>query len=329
MQTFNYVKAASIDKALGAANGAKFIAGGTTLVDLMKLSVETPSGLVDTNILPLDKIEPLPNGGLRIGAMVRNSDLAWNADVQKNYAVLSQAILSGASPQLRNMATTGGNLLQRTRCMYFREPTAGTPGGYGCNKRTPGTGCAALEGFNRSHAILGTTDQCIATHPSDMCVAMAALEATILVESPKGKRTIPFADFHKLPGNTPHIENGLEPGELITYVDLPKPIEGAKSVYLKLRDRASYEFALASAAVVAKVEGGHIRYVRVAMGGVGTKPWRSHEAEAALMGKAVDAAHFRTAAEAALKDAKPRTDNAFKVELAKRCLVRTLKLATA
>jgi xanthine dehydrogenase YagS FAD-binding subunit len=329
MQTFNYVKAASIDKALGATNGAKFIAGGTTLVDLMKLSVETPSGLVDINILPLDKIEPLPNGGLRIGAMVRNSDLAWNAEVQKNYAVLSQAILSGASPQLRNMATTGGNLLQRTRCAYFREPSAGSPGGYGCNKRTPGTGCAALEGFHRTHAVLGTSDQCIATHPSDMCVAMAALEATILVEGPKGKRTIPFADFHKLPGATPQIENALEPGELITYVDLPKPIEGAKSVYLKLRDRASYEFALASAAVVAKVEGGHIRYVRVAMGGVGTKPWRSHEAEAALMGKAVDAAHFRTAAEAALKDAKPRTDNAFKVELARRCLVRTLKLATA
>jgi xanthine dehydrogenase YagS FAD-binding subunit len=329
MQTFNYVKAASIDKALGAANGTKFIAGGTTLVDLMKLNVETPSGLVDINILPLDKIEPLPNGGLRVGAMVRNSDLAWNAEVQKNYAVLSQAILSGASPQLRNMATTGGNLLQRTRCMYFREPSAGTPGGYGCNKRTPGTGCAALEGFNRSHAILGTSDQCIATHASDMCVAMAALEATILVEGPKGKRTIPFADFHKLPGSTPHIENALESGELITYVDLPKPIEGAKSVYLKLRDRASYEFALASAAVVARVEGGHIRYVRVAMGGVGTKPWRSHEAEAALLGKPVDAAHFRTAAEAALKDAKPRTDNAFKVELARRCLVRTLKLATA
>jgi xanthine dehydrogenase YagS FAD-binding subunit len=329
MQTFNYVKAASIDRALGAANGAKFIAGGTTLVDLMKLNVETPSGLVDINILPLDKIEPRPNGGLRIGAMVRNSDLAWNSEVQKNYAVLSQAILSGASPQLRNMATTGGNLLQRTRCAYFREPSAGTPGGYGCNKRTPGTGCAALEGFHRTHAVVGTSDQCIATHPSDMCVAMAALEATILVEGPKGKRTIPFADFHKLPGSTPHIENALEPGELITYVDLPKPIEGGKSVYLKLRDRASYEFALASAAVVVQVEGGHIRYVRVAMGGVGTKPWRSHEAEAALMGKAVDAAHFRTAAEAALKDAKPRTDNAFKVELARRCLVRTLKLATA
>jgi xanthine dehydrogenase YagS FAD-binding subunit len=329
MQTFSYVKAASIDKALAAASGAKLIAGGTTLVDLMKLNVETPSGLVDINLLPLDKIERLPNGGLRIGATVRNSDLAWNGDVKKDYAVLSQAILSGASPQLRNMATTGGNLLQRTRCAYFREPSAGTPVGYACNKRTPGTGCAALDGFHRTHAILGTSEHCIATHPSDMCVAMAALEATIAVEGPKGKRTIPFADFHKLPGDTPHIENALEPGELITYVDLPKPVAGAKSVYLKLRDRASYEFALASAAVVATVEGGHIRYIRVAMGGVGTKPWRSHEAEAALMGKAVDAAHFRTAAEAALKDAKPRTDNAFKVELAKRCLVRTLKLATA
>src|ERR1700749_4378412 len=329
METFNYVKAPSIDKALASAQQAKFIAGGTTLVDLMKLTVETPKTLVDINLLPLDKIEKLPDGGVRIGAIVRNSDLAWNADVQKSYAVLSEALLSGASPQLRNMATTGGNLLQRTRCAYFREPSAGTPGGYGCNKRTPGTGCAALEGFNRTHAILGTRDHCSATHPSDMCVAMAALEAVILVEGPKGKRTIAFADFHKLPGDTPHVENALEPGELITYVDLPKAIEGSKSVYLKLRDRASYEFALASAAVVAKVEGGHIRYVRVAMGGVGTKPWRSHEAEAALMGKAVDAAHFRTAAEAALKDAKPRTDNAFKVELAKRCLVRTLKLATA
>ena len=329
MQTFNYVKAASIDKALGAANGAKFIAGGTTLVDLMKLNVEIPSGLVDINLLPLDKVERLPNGGLRIGAMVRNSDLAWNDDVKKDYAVLSQAILSGASPQLRNMATTGGNLLQRTRCAYFREPSAGTPGGYGCNKRTPGTGCAALEGFHRTHAILGTSDHCIATHPSDMCVAMAALEATILVEGSKGKRTIAFADFHKLPGDTPHIENALEPGELITYVDLPKPVAGAKSVYLKLRDRASYEFALSSAAVVARVEGGHIRYIRVAMGGVGTKPWRSHEAEAALMGKSIDAAQFRAAAEAVLKAAKPRTDNAFKVELARRCLVRTLKLATA
>jgi xanthine dehydrogenase YagS FAD-binding subunit len=329
MQTFSYVKAASVDKALAGAGTGKFIAGGTTLVDLMKLGVEQPPTLVDINLLPLDKIEKLPDGGLRIGALVRNSDLAWNADVKERYAVLSEALLSGASPQLRNMATTGGNLLQRTRCAYFREPSAGTPGGYGCNKRTPGSGCTALDGFHRTHAILGTSEHCIATHPSDMCVAMAALEAVIHVEGPKGKRTIPFEEFHKLPGDTPNIENALEPGELVTRVDLPKPIEGTRSVYLKLRDRASYEFALASAAVVAKVEGGHIRYVRVAMGGVGTKPWRSHEAELALTGKPVEAATFRRAAEAALASAKPRTDNAFKVELAKRCLIRTLKLATA
>jgi xanthine dehydrogenase YagS FAD-binding subunit len=329
MQTFQYTKAANVDKAVAAATGAKFIAGGTTLVDLMKLNVEKPSGLVDINLLPLDKIEKLPGGGLRIGAMVRNSDLAWNDDVKRDYAVLSQALLSGASPQLRNMATTGGNLLQRTRCVYFREPTAGTPDGYGCNKRTPGTGCAAMDGFNRMHAVLGTSEACIAAHPSDMCVAMAALEAVIHTEGPKGKRTIPFADFHKLPGNTPQIENALEPGELITYVDLPKPVAGAKSAYLKLRDRASYEFALASCAVVAKVEAGHIRYVRVAMGGVGTKPWRSHEAEAALLGKPASAEHFRRAAEAALAGAKPRQDNAFKIELAKRCVVRTLKMVTA
>ena len=329
MQTFQYTKAPSIDKALAAANGSKFIAGGTTLVDLMKLSVEQPSGLVDINLLPLDKIEELPSGGLRIGAMVRNSDLAWHPSVQKNYAVLSQALLSGASPQLRNMATTGGNLLQRTRCAYFREPSAGTPGGYGCNKRTPGSGCAAIDGFNRVHAVLGASEQCIATHPSDMCVAMAALEAVIHTEGPKGKRTIAFADFHKLPGNTPQIENALEPGELVTYVELPKPIDGAKSVYLKLRDRASYEFALASCAAVVRVEDGHIRYVRVAMGGVGTKPWRSHEAEAALLGKPANAEHFRHAAETALAQAKPQRDNAFKVELAKRCIVRSLKMATA
>jgi len=261
--------------------------------------------------------------------MVRNSDLAWNDDVKKSYPLLSEALLSGASPQLRNMATTGGNLLQRTRCVYFREPSAGTPGGYGCNKRTPGSGCAAMDGFNRMHAVLGTSDKCIATHPSDMCVAMAALEAVIHVEGPKGKRTIAFADFHKLPGDTPHIENALEPGELMTHVDLQKPVAGAKSIYLKLRDRASYEFALASAAVVARVEGGHIRYIRVAMGGVGTKPWRSHEAEAALIGKAPNEATFKAAALAALAKARPQKDNAFKVELAKRCLVRSLKTATA
>jgi len=329
MQTFQYSKADTVDKAIANGNSGRFIAGGTTLVDLMKLEVEQPKVLVDINPLPLTKIEKLPTGGLRIGAMVRNSDLAWDAEVQKSYAVLSQALLSGASPQLRNMATTGGNLLQRTRCVYFREPTAGAPGGYGCNKRTPGTGCAALGGYNRGHAILGTSDHCIATHPSDMCVAMAALEAVIHIEGPNGKRTIAFADFHMLPGDTPHIENALQPGELITYVDLPKLPESARSAYLKLRDRASYEFALASAAVVARVEGGHIRYIRVAMGGVGTKPWRSHEAEAALNGKAANEANFRAAAAAALAGAKTQPGNAFKVELARRCVVRTLKMATA
>ena len=329
MQTFRYLKAQTVDKALAAADAGRFIAGGTTLVDLMKLTVERPKALVDINALPLARIEKLAAGGLRIGALVRNSDLAWNPDVQRDYAVLSQALLSGASPQLRNMATTGGNLLQRTRCVYFREPTAGTPGAYACNKRTPGTGCAALDGHNRTHAILGVSDHCIATHPSDMCVAMAALEAVINVEGPKGKRTILFADFHKLPGDSPHIENALESGELVTYVDLPRLPEGARSVYLKLRDRASYEFALASAAVVAHVESGQIRSVRVAIGGVGTKPWRSHEAEEALTGKPANAASFRAAAEAALAGAHPRTENAFKVELAKRCLVRSLKLATA
>lgn len=329
MQTFEFVKPQTIEGTLAIPLPARFIAGGTTLVDLMKLSVETPPVLVDINSLPLASIDKLPGGGLRIGALVRNSDLAWHPEVQRSYAVLSQALLSGASPQLRNMATTGGNLMQRTRCAFFREPTAGTPGGYGCNKRTPGTGCAALNGFHRTHAILGTSDHCIATHPSDMCVAMAALEAVIHLEGPKGKREIPFAEFHKLPGDTPHIENALEPGELITHVELPKPVEGARSVYLKLRDRASYEFALASAAVVARVETGHISHVRIAMGGVGTKPWRSHEAETALAGKTATAAIFRAAAEAALAAAHPRTDNAFKVELAKRCLVRTLKLATA
>lgn len=329
MQSFGYVKATGVEKALAAAGAGKFLAGGTTLVDLMKLDVERPSGLVDINLLPLDKIERTADGGLRIGAMVRNSDLAWNPIVKEHYTVLSEALLSGASPQLRNMATTGGNLLQRTRCAYFREPSAGQPGGYGCNKRTPGTGCAAIDGVHRIHAVLGTSEHCIATHPSDMCVAMAALEAVIHVEGPRGKRRIAFEDFHKLPEDTPQIENALEEGELVTYVDLPKPVAGAKSVYLKLRDRASYEFALASAAVVARVEGGRVWYVRVAMGGVGTKPWRSREAEAALMGKAATEANFRAAAEAALEGATPLRDNAFKVELAKRCVAHTLKMATA
>jgi xanthine dehydrogenase YagS FAD-binding subunit len=321
MHTFTYEKPLSIDKTAGSSG--RFIGGGTTLVDLMKLGVETPPALVDVTGLPLTTIETLPNGGLRIGAMVRNSDLANHPEVVKNYAVLSLALLSGASPQLRNMATTGGNLLQRTRCPYFRDLTSG-----GCNKRNPGTGCAAIEGHHRMMAVLGTSEHCIATHPSDMCVAMTALEAVIHIQGAKGQRAVPIGEFYKLPGDTPNIENALEPGDLITHVELP-PAPNTKQVYLKLRDRASYEFALASAAVVARVEGGHIRSVRIALGGVGTRPWRSHEAEAALTGKAATPANFKLAAEAALKNAKPHPENAFKVELSRRCIVRTLKMATA
>ena len=320
MNSFTLERAQSVEKAIGA--GGKFIAGGTTLVDLLKLGVETPPRLVDITRLPLAQLEELPNGGLRVGAMVRNSDLARHPLVLERYPVLSLALLSGASPQLRNMATTGGNLLQRTRCPYFRDPTYAN-----CNKRNPGAGCAALEGHHRAMAVLGTSDHCIATHPSDMCVAMTALEATIFIEGPKGKRSVSIGDFYKLPGETPHIENVLEPGELITHVELPPAAKG--QTYLKLRDRASYEFALASAAVVAQVEGGHVRSVRIALGGVGTRPWRSHEAEKALTGKAATPANFKLAAEAALKDAKPREENGFKVELARRCLTRALKTATA
>ena len=320
MNSFTLERAQSVEKAIGA--GGKFIAGGTTLVDLLKLGVETPPHLVDITRLPLAQLEELPNGGLRVGAMVRNSDLARHPLVLERYPVLSLALLSGASPQLRNMATTGGNLLQRTRCPYFRDPTYAN-----CNKRNPGAGCAALEGHHRAMAVLGTSDHCIATHPSDMCVAMTALEATIFIEGPKGKRSVSIDDFYKLPGETPHIENVLEPGELITHVELPPAAKG--QTYLKLRDRASYEFALASAAVVAQVEGGHVRSVRIALGGVGTRPWRSHEAEKALTGKAATPANFKLAAEAALKDAKPREENGFKVELARRCLARALKTATA
>jgi len=300
---------------------ARFIAGGTTLLDLMKLNVETPARVIDINRLPLDKIEPTPDGGLKIGATVRNSDLAHHLTVQRDYAVLSQAILAGASAQLRNMATTAGNLLQRTRCMYFRDTAMS------CNKREPGTGCPAITGSNRMLAVLGTSDQCIATNPSDMCVAMAALEATIHLQGPKGTRAIPIGDFHLLPGSTPNRETVLEPGDLITHVTLPPPSAGGKQIYLKLRDRASYEFALASAAVVLTIAGGKVTRARIALGGVGTKPWRSPEAEAALVGQTANATNFRKAAEAALRDAKPQSENGFKVELAKRCLAHALQTA--
>jgi xanthine dehydrogenase YagS FAD-binding subunit len=332
MNEFSYHRAASVDQAVqsGAQSptaqlGAtvRFVAGGTNLVDLMKLQVERPAQVVDINGLPLDKIERLPSGELRIGALVRNSDLAHDPNVTRNYTVLSQALLSGASPQLRNMATTGGNLLQRTRCVYFRDVA------HECNKRNPGSGCAAMEGYHRTLAILGTSDSCIATNPSDMNVALTALEATIQIQGVHGSRTVSIHNFFLLPGSTPDRETVLEPGDLITSVTLPAPSPGARSVYLKLRDREAYEFALASAAVVATVQGGAVRRVRVALGGVGTRPWRSMEAEQALEGKPVGTASFRAAAEAALRDARPRPQNTFKVELSKRCMVRALTLATA
>ncbi len=301
---------------------ASFVAGGTTLIDLMKLNVMRPVTLVDINLLPLDKIESLPDGGLKIGAMVRNSDLAHSDLVQRGYPVLSQALLSGASPQLRNMATTGGNLLQRTRCSYFRDTA------YACNKREPGSGCSALQGFNRMHAVLGTSEHCIATHPSDMAVAMMALEAVVHVQGPKGDRSIPLEEFYYVPGSTPDRENVLIHGDLITHVTLPASAAGTRSYYLKRRDRASYEFALASAAVVAQMQGGRIQRVRIALGGIGTKPWRSKEAEQALEGKEASEQNFRQAAEAALRGAKPQRDNAFKIELAKRTLVRALKVVS-
>jgi xanthine dehydrogenase YagS FAD-binding subunit len=331
MKTFKLTRAsdaahaiASAAKSKTAQQGAeiRFIGGGTTLIDLMKLNVEQPQTLIDINRLPFDKIEALPDGGLTIGAVVRNSDLAYHPLVRKNYAVLSEALLSGASAQLRNMATTAGNLLQRTRCMYFRATDMP------CNKREPGSGCAAVNGANRTLAILGTSDHCIATNPSDMNVAMAALEATIHVRGPKGERSIPIADFHVLPGSTPQRETVLEPGDLITHVTLPAPAPGSRSLYLKLRDRASYEFALASAAVVVTVDGEKLTRARIALGGVGTKPWRSTEAEQAMTGQPATEETFRNAAEAALRGAKPQSENGFKIELAKRCLVHALKLAT-
>jgi xanthine dehydrogenase YagS FAD-binding subunit len=331
MKTFALTRAgdsgqaiATAAKATTAQQGAdiRFIGGGTTLIDLMKLNVETPKTLIDINRLPLDKIEATSDGGLTIGATVRNSELAWHPLVRKNYAVLSEAILSGATVQIRNMATTAGNLLQRTRCMYFRDPAMP------CNKREPGSGCGAINGVNRGLAILGTSEHCIATNPSDMNVAMAALEATVHVRGPKGERSIPLGDFHVLPGNTPQRETVLEPGDLITHVTLPPPAAGNRSLYLKLRDRTSYEFALASAAVVITAANGKIARARIAMGGVGTKPWRSTEAEAELTDQPANEVTFRKAADAALRGAKPQSQNAFKVELAKRCLVHALKLAT-
>jgi xanthine dehydrogenase YagS FAD-binding subunit len=321
MQPFKYVNATderAARAAMAAHAGARYLAGGTTLVDLMKLHVERPDALVDINPLPFTRIAELSDGGVRVGAMVRNSDMAQHPLIRARYPVLSEALLSGASAQLRNMATTGGNLLQRTRCYYFRDTA--TP----CNKREPGSGCGAIAGFNRIHAVLGTSEHCIATHASDMCVALAALDATVRVAGPRGAREISVTDFHLTPNDHPERETVLERDELITAVDIPPLDFGARSTYLKVRDRASYAFALASAAVALDIRNGVVQDARVALGGVATKPWRAREAELALIGKAPGPAAYREAADAALADALPRRHNGFKIELAKRVIVRAL-----
>ena len=324
MRPFSYQRAktpAEAAAAVARTPGAKFIAGGTNLLDLMKLQIETPRHLIDVNRLALDKIEATPEGGLCIGALVRNSDLAADARVRRDYGVLARALLAGASGQLRNQATTAGNLLQRTRCPYFYDPL------FGCNKRAPGTGCSAIGGINRIHAILGASDACIAVHPSDMAVAMVALEARIeLLGSGGATRVVPIGDFHRLPGDTPEIETVLRADEMITGVVLPAPPPG-RQMYRKVRDRASYEFALVSVAAIVAAEQGKITSARIAFGGVAHKPWRSLEAEGALIGRPATMATYRAAAELAMKDAAGYGHNDFKIDLARRTLCRTLAQA--
>ena len=322
MRAIQYVRAVDEAGAASSLGGeGAYLAGGTSLLDLMKLEVLDPARLVDINSLPLSTIETRPDG-LRIGAMARNTEVAYAPEVVSGYPLLSQALLSGASPQLRNMATVGGNLLQRTRCPYFRDPA--TP----CNKRKPGSGCPALEGESRALAILGVSPSCIANHPSDMCVALAALEAVVLTRGPRGARSIPIGELYREPGDRPDLETTLEHGELITAVHLPASPFAARSRYLKVRDRASYAFALVSVAAALDLQGGVVRAARLALGGVGTKPWRALAAEAALVGKAPGEAAYRAAAEEALRGAAPRKGNAFKVELAKRSIVRALRALT-
>ncbi|WP_174287356.1 xanthine dehydrogenase family protein subunit M [Sphingomonas bacterium] len=325
MKTFIYERAATPEDAVRDIDGAsaKFIAGGTNLLDLMKLQVETPAKLVDISRLPLGGIERTPDGGLTIGAMVPNSDLAADDRVIDGYEVLSRALLAGASGQLRNKATTGGNLLQRTRCYYFYDTASA------CNKRDPGSGCAAIGGFNRILAILGTSDHCIATHPSDMAVAMRALDATIVTLKADGdKRRIAIGDFYRLPGGTPEIETVLEPGELITHVELPALVEGARHSYRKVRDRASYAFALVSVAGVVAMADGRIATAALAFGGLGPIPWRNAAVEAALVGKEPTKAVFGAAADVLLADAKGFGSNDFKIPLARRTLIACLRELT-
>ena len=324
MINFQYARATDVADAvrqIAADPAAKFIAGGTNLVDLMKYDVERPSRLIDISRLPLNTVEQTAEGGLRIGALVPNSDLAYHPLVERRYPILSSAILAGASQQLRNMASTGGNLLQRTRCFYFYDTT--TP----CNKRKPGSGCSAINGINRINAILGTSEACIATHPSDMCVALAALEAKVHVAGPTGERAIAFSDFHRLPGDTPQRDTNLEPDEIITAIELPARGFAANYSYLKIRDRLSYAFALVSVAAALELEGPRCREARLALGGVAHKPWRSPEAEAALRGQVADESSFARAAELLLRDAKGFSHNAFKIDLARRAIVRALTQA--
>ena len=321
MQPFAYTPADDLQSAtrLAVADpGARYLAGGTTLVDLMKLDVETPTQLIDISRLPLAEIVAQADGGVRIGALARNSDLAHNEAVRARFPVLSQALLAGASGQVRNMATTAGNLLQRTRCSYFRDTA--TP----CNKREPGSGCSAIDGYNRMHAVLGTSASCIATHPSDMAVALVALDACVRILGAAGERVIPLIELHRLPANHPELETTLEPGELMTAVEVPPLSFGARSLYVKVRDRASFAFALVSVAVAVDVADGSVRDARIALGGVGTKPWRAREAEDALRGRPATVESYRVAAEAAMAGAVPRVHNGFKIELARRTLVRAL-----
>jgi len=324
MINFQYTRAGTVAEAVSrmAANpAAKFIAGGTNLLDLMKEHVERPSQLIDISRLPLKRVEETTEGGVRIGALVPNSDLAYHPLIEARYPILSSAILAGASQQLRNMASVGGNLMQRTRCAYFYDTA--TP----CNKREPDSGCSAIAGHNRTHAILGASESCIATYPSDMCVALAALEARVLVTGPSGERGVPIADFHRLPGDTPHLDNNLAPAEIITAVELPPRGFDAHYSYLKIRDRLSYAFALVSVAAVLELEGATITEARLTLGGVAHKPWRNTDAEAALRGQAANEASFARAADVLLRDARPHAHNAFKVELARRAIVRTLTQA--
>jgi xanthine dehydrogenase YagS FAD-binding subunit len=328
MKRFDYVRAATVREAVTAAAepGAAYLAAGTNLLDLMKGGVARPDRLIDITHLPdLDRIEELPDGAVRIGALVRNADLAHDRNFARRFPAAAEALLSGASAQLRNAATVGGNLLQRTRCAYFYDTASA------CNKRSPGSGCDARGGDNRLHAILGWSESCIATHPSDFCVALAALDAIVEIEGKSGRREIPLEMFHRLPGDTPDRETVLEPGEMIVAVRLPAEaaLFAAHARYLKVRDRTSYAFAIVSTAAALRIEAGVIAQARIALGGVASKPWRAREAEQILVGARPDTALFSRAAEAALTDAKPSGDNAFKIELARRVVARALALAAA